>query len=267
LENPVAASSSVRAGKRGLGLFAVFSGTPAGAVAARSLTYWVRDPRYAQSLITVPLVPVILFFYASLNGNLGLINAVGPIIAVLLSMSIYTDVSYDNTAFALHLQTGVSGRADRIGRVVALAVFAVPISIGLTVASVWMTGEWNLLVGLLAIDIGILLSGFAVSSLVSGAFIFAVPAPGESPFKSKPGGGFSLMLSLFATWSILGVLVLPELVLAFIGFATGQAFYGWIALAVAVVVGAVLLAVGIRVGGSILDRRGPELLARLQRQK
>lgn len=266
LENPVKASS-VRAGKRGAGLFAVFSGTPAGAVAARALTYWIRDPRYAQSLITVPLVPVILFFYASLNDNLGLINAVGPIIAVLLAMSIYTDVSYDNTAFALHLQTGVSGRADRIGRVVALAVFAVPISLGLTVASVWMTGEWHLLVGLLAIVIGILLSGFAVSSLVSGAFIFAVPAPGESPFKSKPGGGFSLMLSLFATWSILAVLVLPELVLAFIGFMTGQAIYGWIALAVAVVLGTVLLVIGIRVGGSILDKRGPELLAKLQRQK
>ena len=266
LETPVK-SSSMRSGKRGLGLFGVFQGTPAGAVAARALTYWMRDPRYAQSLITVPLVPVLLFFYASLNGNLFMLNAVGPIIAVLLAMSIYTDVSYDNTAFALHLQTGVSGRADRVGRVIALAVFAVPLSLALTIASVAVTDTWQLLPGLVAITVGILLTGFGLSSLVSGAFIFAVPAPGESPFKSKPGGGFSLMLSLFVTWGLLSILILPEFVLAMIGIVTGQAMYGWIALAVAIVLGSVLLVVGIRVGGRILDERGPDLLVKLQRQK
>lgn len=266
LETPVK-SSSMRAGNRGLGLFGVFRGTPAGAVAARALTYWIRDPRYAQSLITVPLVPVLLFFYASVNDNFLFFSAVGPIIAVLLAMSIYTDVSYDNTAFALHLQTGVSGRADRIGRVLALAVFAVPISIALTIASVAITDTWQVLPGLLAITVGVLLTGFGLSSLISGWMIFAVPAPGESPFKSKPGGGFSLMISLFVTWSLLGILILPEFVLAMIGIVTGQAMYGWIALAVALALGSVLLVLGIRIGGRILDQRGPDLLVKLQQQK
>ena len=266
LERP-ANSTASKASVRGLGLFARFPGTPTGAVAARALTYWIRDPRYAQSLISVPLVPILIFFYAGVNGNLGPLNAVGPIIAVLLSMSIYTDVSYDNTAFALHLQTGVRGRADRLGRVIALATFAVPVSLVLTVGSVWVTGAWNLLPGLLGITIGALLSGFAVSSIVSGGFIFTVPAPGESPFKSKPGGGFSLMLSTFATWGILGVLVLPELILALIGFATGNALLGWLSIVVGLVLGTGLLVVGVRAGGAIYDRRGPELLARLRVQK
>jgi ABC-2 type transport system permease protein len=182
-------------------------------------------------------------------------------------MSIYTDVSYDNTAFALHLQTGVSGVADRVGRVIALATFAVPISLLLTVASVWFTGTWAMLPGLLGITIGVLLTGFAVSSFISGRFTFAVPAPGESPFKSKPGGGFSLMLSTFASWTVVAVLILPELVLAVLGFATGQALYGFLSIAVGLVLGGVLLVVGVRLGGRILDRRGPELLAQLQRQK
>jgi len=266
LERP-ASSTATKASVRGLGLFSRFPGTPTGAVAARALTYWIRDPRYAQSLISIPLVPILIFFYAGINGNLAPLNAVGPIIAVLLSMSIYTDVSYDNTAFALHLQTGVRGRADRLGRVIALATFAVPVSLALTVASVWVTGEWHMLAGLLGITIGALLSGFAVSSIVSGAFIFAVPAPGESPFKSKPGGGFSLMLSTFATWGILGVLVLPELILAIIGFATGNVLFGWLSILVGLALGTALLIVGVRVGGSIYDKRGPELLARLRVQR
>lgn len=266
LETP-ARPAQAKAVRRGAGLFDVFPGTPAGAVAARALTYWIRDPRYSQSLISVPLVPLLIFFYGGLNDNLGALVWVGPIVAVLLAMSIYTDVSYDNTAFALHLQTGVSGVADRIGRVAALATFAVPVSLLLTVGSVWITGMWAMLPGLLGITLGVLLTGFAVSSLISGRFTFAVPAPGESPFKAKPGGGFSLMLSTFASWTVVGVLTLPELVLAIVGFATGEALYGILSIVVGLALGGVLLALGVRIGGRILDQRGPELLAQLQRQK
>ena len=266
LERPARAAAA-QVSKRGSGLFGVFPGTPTGAVAARALTYWMRDPRYAQSLITIPIVPALLFFWGGFGENLAILVWVGPVVAVLLAMSIYTDVSYDNTAFALHVQTGVSGVADRLGRVIALAVFAVPVSILLVVASVAVSDTWQLLPGLMGITIGILLSGFAVSSLISGRFTFAVPAPGESPFKARPGGGFSLMLTTFASWAVLGVLILPELVLALLGFATDSLLLGWLSIVAGLVVGGVLLVVGVRVGGRILDQRGPELLMQLQKQK
>lgn len=266
LEIPAQASTR-SLGNRGRGFFGFFPGTPWGAVAARALTYWVRDPRYAQSLIVVPLIPALIFFYVGTSDNTALLNAVGPIIAVLLAMSIYTDVSYDNTAFALHLQKGVTGRDDRLGRVAALALFAVPVSLLLTVGAVAITGSWMHLPGLLAITIGVLLTGFAVSSLISGAFIFPVPVPGESPFKSKPGGGFSLILSTFVSWGIMAVFVLPELLLAIVGFATGNALWGWAALLVSVVLGGTLLVLGVNLGGRILDARGPALLSQLQVQR
>jgi len=252
---------------RGIGLFGVFPPTPAGAVAARALTYWMRDPRYAQSLVAVPLVPLLVLFYANLNGDLTPIIFVGPIIAILLAMSIYTDISYDNTAFALHLQTGVRGRDDRLGRVAALASFAVPISILIVVVSVWVADAWVQLPGLLGITVGALLSGFAVSSVVSARITFTVAAPGESPFTSRPGGGITLMVSTFVTWSVVSLLVLPESALAILSFATGSAVWGWMSVLVALALGGVLLVAGVRLGGVILDRRGPELLAQLQRQR
>ncbi|HEY0260017.1 MAG TPA: transporter, partial [Lacisediminihabitans sp.] len=183
------------------------------------------------------------------------------------SLSIYTDVSYDSTAFALHLQKGVRGRADRAGRVVALAVFAVPITALFTIGSVWYTNTWAALPGLLGISLGALLSGFALSSIASGLLVFPVPAPGESPFRGRPGGGFTLTLTTFATWGILAVLIVPELVLAIVGLVTGEPGFGWSALAVGLVLGAALLTIGIRWGGTILERRGPELLTQLQNQK
>jgi ABC-2 type transport system permease protein len=266
LENPTASAPS-RAGKDGSGLFARFPATPTGAVAARALIYWLRDPRYAQSLILVPLVPVLMFFYAGLSDNPGLLNLTGPIVAILLAMSIFADVSYDNTAFALHLQTGVRGTADRLGRVISLAVFSVPVTLILTIGSVWYSNTWAMLPGLLGIGFGVLLSGFAVSSVVSGRVALAVPLPGESPFKSRPGGSITLMLTSLATWGILAVLVIPETVLAAVGFFTGNMLWGWAALVVGIGLGAILLVIGVRWGGAILDRRGPDLLAQLQAQK
>lgn len=266
LERP-ARTAAASVSKRGAGLFGMFPGTPTGAVAARALTYWIRDPRYAQSLVTIPIVPALLFFWGGFGENLAILVWVGPVVAVLLSMSIYTDISYDNTAFALHLQTGVSGLADRVGRVLALATFAVPVSLLLVLGSVAISNSWPLLIGLLGITIGVLLTGFGVSSIVSGRFTFAVPAPGDSPFKARPGGGFSLMLSTFATWAILGVLTLPEVVLALVGFATENLALSVASLGVGLVLGGVLLSFGVRWGGRILDARGPELLAQLQNQK
>jgi ABC-2 type transport system permease protein len=56
-------------------------------------------------------------------------------------------------------------------------------------------------------------------------------------------------------------------VLAIVSFATGDPLWGWLSLVVGAALGSVLLVVGVRVGGSILDQRGPELLVQLQRQK
>ena len=75
------------------------------------------------------------------------------------------------------------------------------------------------------------------------------------------------MISMLGTWTAVGILLVPELVLAIIGFVTGDALWGWLALVVAAVLGTILLVIGVRVGGSLVDLRGPELLGSLQKQK
>jgi ABC-2 type transport system permease protein len=249
-----------------LGVFSVVPATPAGAVAARSLTYWFRDPRYLRSLIIVPLVPALFIFYSSIGNSFGMVNAAGPIVAFLLSLSIFSDVSYDSTAFAVHVATGIRGVADRAGRAAALATFAIPAVIVITILSVWVTGSWAMLPGLLGLSLGILLSGLGLSSVTSARVTIPVPAPGDSPFKSPPGAGFTTMITSFATWGILGVLILPELIAAIIGFATGQVLFGWIALVLGIGLGCMFTVIGVRVGGGIFDRRAPELLAGLRKQ-
>ena len=253
-------------GRGKLGFLALFPATPAGAVAARSLTYWTRDPRYARQLIAVPLIPALMFFY-SRNGTLEIVTLVGPLVALILSLAIFSDLSYEGTAFATQISSGIRGRDDRLGRAAALASFGLPIVILLSVGSVWISGLWSVLPGLLGVSIGIFLSGLGVSSVSSARVVIPVPAPGDNPFKAAPGAGFTAALTVFATWGALGVLALPEVILAAVGASTGVALLGWIGLVVGLGLGSLFLVVGIRVGGAQLDRAAPELLERLARQR
>ncbi|MFP5365615.1 MAG: transporter, partial [Actinomycetes bacterium] len=68
LVTPPYAGSGKRKGGR-LGLLGVLPAVPAGAVMARSLTYWFRDPRYSGSLVVIPLLPVVLVFQGSQTGD------------------------------------------------------------------------------------------------------------------------------------------------------------------------------------------------------
>lgn len=262
-----ARSASRRITHGNLGLFAFVPETPTGAVLARSLTYWMRDPRYSKQLILVPLMPVLLWFYSSTNDSPALFNAMAPVAAFFLALAIYTDLSYDSTAFATHVALGVSGKADRTGRALAVLVFAVPVVLVFSVVSVWVSGSWGLLPGLLGLSIGILLSGLGLSSVSSATVVVPVPAPGDSPFKSPPGAGFTTFVATLATWGILSLLVAPELALLIAAAATGQAIFGWFALVAGLVLGALFFVLGIRWGSKRLEQRAPELLETVHLQK
>ncbi|MGO4434799.1 transporter [Paenarthrobacter sp. RAF9] len=125
---PYSGGSAKKGGK--LGLFGLLPGTPAGAVAARALIYWFKDPRYAASLVIVPMFPVLFFFAGSQSGSYGLLMILGPLTAFTMAWSICADVSYDNTAFALHLAAGVRGLDVAVGPLLGLLLFVLGVRLG-----------------------------------------------------------------------------------------------------------------------------------------
>jgi len=60
-------------------------------------------------------------------------------------------------------------------------------------------------------------------------------------------------------------LAVPELALGIVALSIHSALLGWLAFAVGLLWGAGSLVIGVRVGGRILDRTGPALLARMRR--
>lgn len=262
LETPAYSGGSSKKGRK-LGFFAIAPATPTGAVAARALTYWVRDPRYGGSLIVIPILAVLFLFQSLQSGEPEILMILGPLIAFLMAWSISADVSYDNTAFALHLATGVSGFSDRLGRAVACLVLSVPLVLLLALLPFALGADWNMFPGILGLSFGLLLTGLGLSSVVSARYNVAVPLPGDSPFKKPPGNTAQFMLVQFGGMLILVVLAVPEIGLLIAQAITGNAVFGWINLAVGPILGLALFAAGVRLGGRWLDGRGPEMLAQL----
>ncbi|MCR6493837.1 hypothetical protein [Cellulomonas sp. P24] len=247
---------------RGLGAFGRFPATPLGAVAARSLTYWRRDPRYAKALVVIPLIPLVMFFSSGGSGG-GMLLAAGPLVALVLGWSISADVAYDGTAFWTHLATPLDGRADRAGRVIAAAIIAVPTVIALVVAAVALAGRWDLLPALLGASLGLLLTAYGGASVISARVVYPVAKPEENPFTAQQGGSMAAVASQLLGWAIVLGLSLPELVLGGVAAGIHSTLLGVVTLVVGIGWGTVVAVLGIRVGGRALDAGAPDLLARM----
>jgi ABC-2 type transport system permease protein len=264
LITPVHSTARVRAQGK-LGMFGRLPATPAGAIAARCLIYWFRDPRYLRQLVIIPVMPLLLWFYASLTHFSGLVLWSGPLVAFLLGVTLIADVSFDSTAFVLHVSKGVPGRADRWGRASAVLCFALPAVVAVTLITAALADDFTHVPALLGLAVGLLLGGLGVSSVTSSVLVYPAPAPGDNPFKTRPGANTALVGSTFLSWGVLAVLTSPEIVFVIVAFTTGQPLWGWVALVVGLVLGPIELAIGVRYGGRILDRRAPQLLMQLQK--
>lgn len=243
--------------QKGLGLLGAVPATPAGAIAGRALIYWLKDPRYSASLVVLPALVVLFLFLSAGTDGLTLL-LLGPLFGFTLGYSISADISYDGSAFALHVTAGVSGRDDRLGRISALLVWAAPVTVLATVISCAVSGEWQLLPGLLGLALGALLSGAAVSAVVSARFIYPVPKPGSSPFATPEGSMMRTMLVQLASMVVCAVLLAPTAVLFVIALVSGEALFQWLALVVGVGLGVLLLWLGIRLGAHWFDRAQAE---------
>lgn len=244
---------------RGLGWFARTPATPAGAVAARSLTYWFRDPRYAMAVAAVFLAPVAMWAFGMREQVLFFL----PFLAVVTGWSISTDTSSDGTALWMHVATPLRGIDDRAGRAAAALLVLSPVVVVLTVFLAVVTGYADQLPALLGAALGAFLSALGVASVMSAAVVMRVQQAGENPFGVKQGSSVTTVLLQMGGMLSVGLLALPETGLAIASIVLPSAVLGWVALLVGLVLGALLLVIGARWGGHLYDRGAPKLLQRL----
>lgn len=265
LVTPPSAAARDSKRKLGMGLFGRSVTTPVRAVAARCLTYWLRDVRYIGNLTAVPIVPVAMFLLSGGSTNV-LLYLMTPAVVFLMGWAISADIAYDSTAFALHVSTGVRGFTDRAGRVLAVSVLTAPVAAVLLVGAAWYTGAWHGLPTAIGLTVGVFLSSVGLASVASARFIYAVPKPGDGPFSTPQGSAMANLVIQTLAWLVLLALITPEVALGIVAMQTGSDLAAWLTFAVGIGLGSVVCWVGMRWGGRIFDSRTPELMFELAKQ-
>ncbi len=253
---------------RWLGLFTRFPATPSGAIAARTTTYYLKDPRLNLNLLMAPGF-LILFGFMNSTGSGGfLLHMVGPIVGWMLAWQSAYVVSYDNTAFALHLTSPVRGISERWGRTLGMMVIFVPLVAFVSVAAEIIQGEPGSIPANLGLSWAVLLAGLGVGAVLSVRYALPVPAPGESPWKSrKNNAGLANALIQFVSSIAMWAITLPILILMLAASITHVPVFDWIILIAGPVYGALIVWLGVRMGGTWYERKAPELYQDLVRMR
>ncbi|WP_460801736.1 hypothetical protein [Microbacterium sp. GXF6406] len=247
--------------RTGLGWYGVLPSNAFGAIAARSLVYWLRDRRYIVNFVIVPIAGVLTVFPLLVAGVPLYIAALVPVpvMALFFGWLPHNDVAYDSTALWLHVASGVRGLADRLGRLVPIALVALPVlavAVPLTLA---LIESWYLLMPLIGLASSLFLTGLGCSSILSVVSPYAVSRPGDSPFqqpqRAASRGGYGPAITF------LGSLIFSApTIWLFILTVIEDGVFNPLTFWVGIGTGVLVLAAGAVIGGRIYDRSGERLM-------
>lgn len=245
----------------GLGWFALLPGTPAGAVAARSLSYWLRDRRYLVNIVVVPVAAVLTTVPLLLAGVPLEVAALVPvpIMALFFGWLPHNDLAYDSTAVWMHVASGMRGVSDRVGRLVPVLLIGVPIlAVALPIA-IAAHGRWSLLPALVGVCAALFLAGLGLSSVSSVLAPYAVSRPGDSPFQQPQRTGSGGVVAPGGVMAGAVLAAAPAMWFAWQALTTG-ADDSAAALWSGIGAGVVVLVLGVVIGAALFERRGTALM-------
>nr|WP_314843794.1 hypothetical protein [uncultured Microbacterium sp.] len=247
--------------RTGLGWFGLLPSNAFGAIAARSLVYWLRDRRYIMNILVVPVAGALTVLPLLVAGVPLEIAALIPVLVMALFFGWlpHNDVAYDSTALWTHVASGVRGVSDRLGRLIPVMLVAVPVlAISVPLTLLWID-DWRLLLPLTGLAASLLLSGLGLSSVVSVVAPYAVSRPGDSPFQQPqrptsrgaygPAAAFlgAIVFSIPTIWLLVSTMVEGE------RFASATFWTG-------IGTGVAVIALGVAIGGRIFERGGERLM-------
>jgi ABC-2 type transport system permease protein len=238
--------------------------TPAGAVAARSFIYWIRDPRYNIVFGILPLLPIftaLAFFIGGVPLRIGAFVPLALMVLVLAWSTIHNDIAYDSTAVWSHVAAQTRGLHDRLGRIWPVLILGALLIVVGTPFTVWAQGDLGSLPAVLGINIALLLGGIGVGSALAPRFPYPAPRPGDGAFTFPQASGGTGGAAQAGSFFLTIVVALPSIAATTFWLMGFGGALNWVALVAGIVTGVIALVLGIRGGAAVFDRRGPELLA------
>ena len=287
-----ASAAEVAAGD--LGLFARFPATPRGAVAARTLHSLLKDNRLQMLTVTTVMMYLLLavgfplFMSAtggSIQGKIGFgpnpeqaTQVVNSGVMQLFGFWIYFCtvftgyymcflVSYDNTAFSLHVLSPLRGIDDRIGRLWGYSILVAPIVVLMVLVASAVNGHLELFPIVLMHQLGVFAAAAGMGCVLDTFISPPVAPPGANPFKNpKNNEGMGKQLLLMLSMAVVMLSALPGgiSVIVYV-FLTQNLLTLVIGGVLQLMIGAGLLVGGVVWGGRRFDRMSPRMLERVAR--
>jgi ABC-2 type transport system permease protein len=249
-------------GYAGLGWFSSLPGGAMGSIAARTATYWGRDPRYWVVLVMIPVFPafmVVALLIAGVPAHYVVLLPL-PVMCLFLGWTIHNDLAFDSTAIWLHIVSGTRGYADRAGRTFPVLLIGIPLIAVGSIVTTNLFGNWIIMPSVIGLSTSVLLIGIGLSSIASALFPYPATKPGDSAFSQPQTAGGSAVL--VQSISFLAIIIFATPVIAFVAlglFVSPLWFTG--APIAGIIIGLVVMIGGLYLGGKIFDRRGPEIVA------
>ena len=231
------------------------------AVVERQRRYWSSDPRYLVSLsgvVAFPLLYVVLAMTA-----FGLDAAWAYVAPLLLAASIgwgrHNDVAFDSTAMWIDVAAGRLGVEIMRGRMIAVAMWAVPAVAVSVLAVAAVTREWAWFAPVMGAAMGVLGVTLGVSAVTSVLLPYRAPAPGENPFSAEVGSvGASLAAQLLS--SLMAATVMPFVTVPLILAVVVDPAWAWVSVATGFILGPAGLHWGATAAGTLYNQRSGKLL-------
>lgn len=246
-----------------LGIFDRFRATPAGAVAARSLVYWMRDPRYQvllAGIIALPMIILIPLAFVGVDPRV-LATIPVPVLSFLLAWMLHNDLAYDGSAIWLHVTSGMKGLSDRLGRATPALIVGGFVIVAGTLMTALLTQSWTAALSNAGIAAALVGGAAGISSITSALAPYAVARPGDSPF-SQPVRSWGAAAPIALAGAVLCLIIAtPSIACSVLGVMNNSWVFHICGFGIGLVLGVIVLIVGLRVGGRVFERRTSEIMS------
>ncbi|WP_262424275.1 hypothetical protein [Brachybacterium sp. Z12] len=236
-----------------------------GAVMGKSLRYWRRDTRYLAAL---GLYPVMIVFFVAMGFMLPesrpMMLGMTIFMCGMSGMSLANEIGFDGPAGWVNIVTGLPSRANLLGRIAAMALLMVPGVVLVTVTIPLLYGMPQLLPMTVLGSLGTMVCGWGISMVVGAMLPYPSSAPGTNPMKDKSASSSNAMIAMTVAMLAVFVPLLPALGVGIWGAVVGSMALTVLAGVLALVAGAVVFLVGLRIAVVRIDARYPDLFQKVR---
>ncbi|MCS4483949.1 hypothetical protein NXS08_00380 [Gleimia sp. 6138-11-ORH1] len=243
---------------------------PTAALAARTLQYMMKDPRISTSVLSIMIFPLIAVFTSrnvsvELNGDsASSFSFLIYLLPFVLAFMVASLPSYDSTALWGYISAGISGRTDRLGRLLG-SLPAVITILAFSIIFFWAFAD-NVNPLSLAFSLPtVFVLSLAVLQLVFTFWLPGVQPPGSSPLSTK-GAGNQMIAFLTMIISPIVVFLLYAPILLVSIFWGGAGTVGELIISISGLIwGILVLTISLIISIKLYPKQVPNWLAQIQK--